>query len=316
MCSLQTSRFHLPRRALSPSLSSVTGKGRSGRRRAKPAKARAKLPDAGKPPKSEASKDRQLEKRLEEALEQQTATAEILRAMSGNPGDLAPVLDTIARNAARVCGAHDATIHLCEAGRLRMVAHHGPVPVIAAGLDMPISRGLVGGRAVLDRELLHVHDLSKAEDFPEGRDFARRVGFKTILAVPLVREGAGIGVVTIRRVKAHPFTDEQVALLQTFTDQALIAIENVRLFKELERRNADLTEALEQQTATAEILRVISTSPTDLQPVLDAVVRSAARFCGAYDASIFHRDGGSLRRAAHHGPIPFPIGPLVPLGRG
>src|SRR5574342_682926 len=197
-----------------------------------------------------------------------------------------------------------------------MVAHHGPVPGIAAGLDMPISRGLVGGRAVLDRELLHVHDLSKAEDFPEGRDFARRVGFKTILAVPLVREGARIGVVTIRRVKAHPFTDEQVALLQTFTDQALIAIENVRLFKELERRNADLTEALEQQTATAEILRVISTSPTDLQPVLDAVVRSAARFCGAYDASIFHRDGGSLRRAAHHGPIPFPIGPLVPLGRG
>jgi two-component system NtrC family sensor kinase len=174
---------------------------RRGVKRSK-AKLKAKRPVARKSPKREASTRGQLEKALAEALEQQTATAEILRAMSGNPSDLAPVLDTIAKNAARVCGAQDATVHLLEAERLRLVAHHGPVPVIPAGLDMPLSRGLVGGRAVLDREPVHVLDLSQAADFPEGREFGRQIGFKTCLAVPLVREGVGIGVVTIRRVEA------------------------------------------------------------------------------------------------------------------
>src|SRR5215470_19171279 len=175
-----------------------------------------------------------LQRSATEALEQQTATAEILRAMSGNAADLEPVLDIIVTNAARVCGAHDASVHLREAERLRLVAHHGPVPIIAAGLDMPLSRGLVGGRAVLDRAPVHVHDVSQAEEFPEGREFGRTIGFKTILAVPLLRGDTAIGVVTIRRVEVHPFTDKQIALLQTFTDQAVIAIENVRLFKELE----------------------------------------------------------------------------------
>src|SRR5215470_18503759 len=185
----------------------------------------------------------ELQRALSEALEQQTATAEILRAMSGNPPDLEQVLGIIVTNAARVCGAHDASVHLLEAERLRLVAHHGPVPIIAAGRDMPLSRGLVDGRAVLDREPVHVHDVSQADDFPEGGEFARKIGFKTILAVPLLRGGAGIGVVTIRRVKANPFTDKQIALLQTFTDQAIIAIENVRLFTELQQKNQALTQA-------------------------------------------------------------------------
>src|SRR5215472_3857108 len=209
-----------------------------------------------------------LQRSATEALEQQTATAEILRAMSGNPGDLEPVFDIIVTNAARVCGAHDASVHLRVAERLRLVAHHGPVPIIAAGLDMPLSRGLVGGRAVLDREPVHVHDVSQAEEFPEGREFGRTIGFKTILAVPLLRGDTAIGVVTIRRVEVHPFTDKQIALLQTFTDQAVIAIENVRLFNETR-------EALDQQTATAEILRVISSSPTDLRPVFTTVLDHA-----------------------------------------
>src|SRR5215468_6891130 len=239
-----------------------------------------------------------LRRSLSEALKQQTATAEILRAMSGNPADLEPVLDIIVTNAARVCGAHDASVHLLEGERLCLVAHHGPVPIIAAGRDMPLSRGLVGGRAVLDREPVHVHDVSQADDFPEGREFGRQIGFKTILAVPLLRGGAGIGVVTIRRVEAHPFTDKQIALLKTFTDQAVIAIENVRLFTELQQKNQALTQAhaqvsgaLEQQTAASEILRVISSSPTDVQPVFDTIARSAATLCDGFISGVFRLEG-------------------------
>ena len=178
-----------------------------------------------------------LARQVQETLEQQTATSDILRVISSNPNDLQPVLDTIAGNSARLCGAHDATVHLLDAGRLRQAAHHGPVPVIVGGLDMPLSRSLVVGRAILDRRPVQVHDLSQAEDFPEGREFALQIGYKTTLAVPLLREGVAIGVVGIRRLEAHPFSDQQIALLQTFADQAVIAIENVRLFKELEARN-------------------------------------------------------------------------------
>jgi GAF domain-containing protein/DNA-binding response OmpR family regulator/anti-sigma regulatory factor (Ser/Thr protein kinase) len=234
---------------------------------------------------------------LSESLEQQTATSDILRTISGNPSDLRPVLDTIARNSARVCGAHDATVHLLDNDRLSHAAHYGPVPVIVAGLDMPLSRGLVGGRAVLDRRPIQIDDLSQAEDFPEGREFALQIGFKSILAVPLLREEVAIGVVTIRRLEAHPFSGQQVALLQTFADQAVIAIENVRLFTELEARNADLTQSLDRQTATAEILRVISGSRTDVQPVFDAIVRSAVRLCGALNGVIFRIEQGLQRMA-------------------
>ena len=121
---------------------------------------------------------------LSEALEQQTATSDILRAISSNPSDLQPVLDTIAENSARVCGAHDAQVYLLDADRLRQGAHHGPVPLIAGSLDVPLSRGLVMGRAVLDRRPVQVHDLSQAEDFPEGRELALQIGYKTTLAVP------------------------------------------------------------------------------------------------------------------------------------
>src|SRR5262249_809301 len=125
-----------------------------------------------------------------------------------------------------------------------------------------------------------------------------------------------VGAITIYKLEVKPFTDKQIALVETFADQAVIAIENAQLFKELEARNAELRIALEQQTATGEILRVISTSPTDLQPVLDAVVKSAACFCQAQDAEIYHLESGSLKVAAHHGPIPTPMGRVIPVVRG
>src|SRR4029453_17877996 len=134
-------------------------------------------------------------------------------------------------------------------------------------------------------------------------EIARRHDNHTILAVPLIREASAIGVIVLRRTESKLFSDQQVALLQTFADQAVIAIENVRLFTELQASNRELTESLEQQTATSEILGVIASSPTDVQPVLDVMARSAARLCAAEDAGIFRLDGDALCLIAHHGPL-------------
>jgi GAF domain-containing protein len=151
---------------------------------------------------------------------------------------------------------------------------------------------LVGGRAVLDRQPIQVADLQMpTEEFPEGSAIAREHGFHTLLSVPLLREGAAIGIIALRRIEVQPFTETQIALLQTFADQAVIAIENVRLFKELEARNYDLTVSLDQQTATSEVLRVISSSPTDVQPVFEAVLASGVRLCGARFGGVFRFDG-------------------------
>jgi GAF domain-containing protein len=250
-----------------------------------------------------------VQRSLTESLEQQTATREILRIISNSPTELRPVFDVVAESAARLCQASDASIMRVEGDTLRLVAHHGPIAVGPVGeFTMPLGRGTAGGRAALLGRTVHITDIqAEAEEFPEGSKNARRMGHRTILVVPLMREGVAIGSLGLRRTEARPFTDRQIALLQTFADQAVIAIENVRLFKELEEKNsaltaahAQVTEALGQQTATSEILRVISRSPTDVQPVFDAIVRAAVRLCGGYFGVVTRYDGHVVTFVAEH----------------
>jgi len=238
---------------------------------------------------------------LTEALEQQTATAEILRAISSSPTDIQPVLDAVVRTAARLCAASDVIIRRVDGEVLRIAAHFGSVPVVREALT--IDPGSFGGRAVLERRTIHIEDLAAASDYPISQESRSGSGARTVLVVPLMREGTAIGTIAMRRPEVRPFSDQQIKLLETFAAQAVIAIENVRLFNETK-------EALEQQTATAEILRVISSSPTDIQPVLEAVAHNAARLCGANDVVIRLLDGDVHHGVAHYGPIPI-VGPLT-----
>jgi signal transduction histidine kinase/putative methionine-R-sulfoxide reductase with GAF domain len=254
-----------------------------------------------------------VQRSLTEALEQQTATSEVLKVISRSPTDVEPVLDTVAKSAARLCEAFDSSVYRLEGDRLRLVAHYGPGPVGPIGeFTLSLGRGTGGGRAVLDGRAVHVADMqAEEEEFPESSENARREGFRTILAIPLMREGLAIGTINVRRTTAQLFTERQVALLQTFADQAVIAIENVRLFNETK-------DALERQTATAEILRVISSSPTDLQPVMDAVVASASRLADADHAMIGRAEANFVRWLATNGPLNTlgtPITRDLPSGR-
>jgi GAF domain-containing protein len=232
-------------------------------------------------------------------LEQQTATAEVLKTISRSTLDLPAVLMTLVETASKHCDAYDSLIFLSEGGRLHVKAHYGPLFLDFA--EWPIGRGWVTGRAFIDRATIQVCDPAIfAKEFQDGSEMALRLGYKAILAVPLLKDNKAIGVLTIRRSEAKPFSKKQIELVQAFADQAVIAIENTRLFEAEQQRARELAESLEQQTATSEVLSVISSSNEDLQPVFEAMLANAVRICEANFGNIYRWDGEALRLIAGH----------------
>jgi len=210
-----------------------------------------------------------------EALERQTATSEILRVIAGSPSELQPVLDAIAFNATRFCGAEDAVVDLVEGTSLRTLAHVGPIWVWEGDEAIrAIDRDSASGRAVADRAQIHIDDVTATDDFPRAQEVGRAHGFRTSLATPLVRGDEAIGVIVMRRRERAPFSRAQMELAKTFADQAVIAIENVRLFNETK-------ESLAQQTAVSDLLSTISRSAFDLDRVLQAIIERATQLAGA-----------------------------------
>ena len=253
---------------------------------------------------------KELEKRnrdLTEALEQQTATAEILRVISRSQTDVQPVFDTIVRSAARLCDGLFSALFRFDGELLRQGAEHNFTPEALEELRRVFparpTRALGTGRAILEGSVIHIPDVEVDPEY-QHHAISRAIGYRSGLFVPMLRERLPIGVIQVSRAEARPFSDSEIELLKTFADQAVIAVENVRLFKELEARNRDLTEALEQQTATAEILRVISRSQTDVQPVFDTIVRSAVRLCDGLFSAVFQFDSELIHQVAQHNYTP------------
>src|SRR5215831_10405601 len=215
------------------------------------------------------------QRELAQGIERETATGEILRVIASSPTDLQPVLDAVAENAARLCDSNDAQLRLIDGNILCLVASYGslPTPEIKT-----VTRQNVTGRAVIDRQMIHIHDL-EIERESEYPDSERAAGGRTVLAIPLLGEGTAIGAILIRRLEVRPFTDKQISLLKTFADQAVIAIENARLLQERETRNRDLA-ALHDVTAAA-------SQSLEIKPVLDEVVKKITEIFAFDSVSIY-----------------------------
>src|SRR5262249_13742029 len=236
---------------------------------------------------------------LRESLQQQTAISDILRVISSSPSDVIPVFQSVAEHAARICEAQFVDIVIVEDGMMRIGAAIGEIGGLLRRREaVTLDRTTVMGRSVCDKEPVHVTDLQNAgAEFPLGRELALKWGHRTILGVPLIREGHALGTILVRRTEVRPFEDKHIALLKTFADQAAIAIENTRLLNELR-------ESLQQQTATSEVLRVISSSPGELAPVFDAMLTNATRICEASYGAMWLCEGDAFRGTAFHGDLP------------
>ena len=243
-----------------------------------------------------------LTRERDEALKQQRATADVLNVISRSTFELQTVLDTLVESAARLCEADTVALARPRGETLYWEATYGfsrEYVEFTATHPAAIDRGTVSGRVLLERKIVHVHD---ALADPEYTYKSPGIGgFRTLLGVPLLREGSPIGAVALGRKSVRPFTEKQIKLVETFADQAVIAIENVRLFEAEQRRTQELTELLEQQTAMSEVLKVISGSAFDLQTVLDTLLELATRLCTADKGAIFQRDGDVYRLTASYG---------------
>src|SRR5205823_5039504 len=243
---------------------------------------------------------------LRVALEQQTATSEVLKVISRSTFDLQPVLETLIENATRLAGAEGGLLQRFDGEVFQTLAEYGVSPEFSAYRRRNVirpGRGSPIGRAALERRTIHIVDVLTDPEF-QLHEAQQAAGYRSVLAVPMLREDQLVGLLFMWRTEVRAFTDKQIDLVATFADQAVIAIENARLLTELQAKNADLTEALEQQTATAEILRVISSSPTDVQPVFAAIVASAVRLCGGQHGTLYRRYGDMVDCVAQYNVTP------------
>jgi GAF domain-containing protein len=256
------------------------------------------------------ARTRDLEKRLRESLQQQTATSEVMGVISSSPGELEPVFDAVLENATRLCEAAYGNLYLRDGDAFRLAALHGDLPTeqYHKGALFRPAAGVPLARAAETRQPVHVADYRKERGYLDRDPLAVTVvevaGIRTLLGVPMLSEGHVVGAIGVYRKEVRPFTDKQTELISNFASQAVIAIENARLLNELRQRTDDLSKALEQQTATSEVLQVISASSGDLGPVFNVMLESATRICAAKFGALYIYEGGKFRPAALASPSP------------
>ena len=248
-----------------------------------------------------------LTRELSEARERETATTEVLRVIASSPNNIEPVFNSIVTSAARLCKAQFCWVFRFDGKLIHFAAEHGLSPeyteAIRSRYPMPPGRASAAARAVLTGAIAEIPDVQADPEY-EHRDDAKAVDFHSLLAVPMLKDSHTLGAIVIARTQTGRFPGQQIELLRTFADQAVIAIENVRLFEAEQQRSRELSDALEQQTATSEVLEVISSSPGELEPVFEAMLENATRVCGSNFGTLYLREGEAFRAVSMHGATP------------